>query len=209
MEPDAEALLAFWFGDDVESAAAVEERCKAWFAPSAEFDAAIHARFAALPDRAVARELAHWSREPRSALALVLALDQLPRNLYRGQARSFAYDDAALEAALACLDAGYDAALPPLMATFLYLPLEHAEDLTMQQRCVSLFEALEARAPARLAQRFAGFTDYARTHLDIVKRFGRFPHRNDMLGRDATADEVRYLTTGGETFGTTAAKHEA
>jgi len=199
MSPDA--LLAFWFGADLDSPEAVAERVRFWFEGGPGVDREIRARFGELPERAASGALEHWSGAPRSALALVVALDQLPRNLFRGSARAFAYDGLALETANAALDAGFDRALHPLEAGFLYLPFEHAESVPHQERCVALFEALEARAPAAHRPTLASWADFARRHRDLIARFGRFPHRNPLLGRLPTAAERRHHESGGDTFG--------
>ena len=127
-------------------------------------------------------------------------LDQFPRNLYRGSPRSFAYDSAALDVCRAALARGLDSQLHPLEAVFLYLPLEHAEDLAMQEQCVSLFCRLVARAPAQLSEQFESFAGYAERHHAVIEQFGRFPHRNAALGRQSTPAEISYLRSGGESF---------
>lgn len=201
MSASAEELLGFWFGPDLDAPGAAAERARVWFDGGPEIDREIHARFADLPDRAASGALEAWRGSARSALALVIALDQLPRNLFRGSARAFAYDGLALEAAKAALAAGFDGALHPLEAGFLYLPFEHAESLPEQERCVALFEALEARAPAAHRPMAAEWADFARRHRDLVARFGRFPHRNAALGRISTAAERAHLAAGSESFG--------
>jgi uncharacterized protein (DUF924 family) len=201
MSFDPESVLRFWFGDDLDSPAAVGERSALWFGSDAGFDAALRKRFADAADAAGRGDLDAWSASPRSALALVLLLDQLPRNLHRNDARAFAQDPRALAAALAAIEAGHDRAVHPVEAGFFYLPLEHAEDLALQERCVESFEALGRRAPDGLAGYFARLADYARRHRDVVARFGRFPHRNDALGRATTPGERAYLEGGGERFG--------
>ena len=194
-------LLAFWFGADLDSPEALAERGGFWFDGGAEVDREIRARFADLPDRAASGALDAWRDAPRSALARVLALDQLPRNLFRGSARSFAYDGLALEAAGAALEAGFAAKLHPLEAAFLHLPFEHAERLDCQERSVALSEALAARAPAHLRRTLESWVEFARRHRDVIARFGRFPHRNALLGRLPTAAERAYLASGGDRFG--------
>jgi uncharacterized protein (DUF924 family) len=132
---------------------------------------------------------------------LVLVLDQFPRNIYRCSARAFEFDSLAREVALESISRGFDEALHLLQASFLYLPLEHAEDIGLQQRSVELFEQLASRAPAALRPRFEQFTNYARRHRDVIQRFGRFPHRNGLLNRRSTSAEIVYLESGGDTFG--------
>jgi steroid delta-isomerase-like uncharacterized protein len=199
--PEPEALLAFWFGADLESPAAVGERMRFWFGGEPGVDRELRARFVDWPDRAARGELDAWAAAPRSALARVITLDQLPRNLFRGSARAFAYDALALEAAEAAVAAGFDGALHPIEAGFLYLPFEHAERLEAQQRSVALLEALEARGAPALRSVFAEWADYARRHRAVIERFGRFPHRNAVLGRLPTAAERAWLAAGGESFG--------
>lgn len=193
---DLETLLRFWFGDAATDDAAAARRIATWFEASDGFDAACRGTFADWPDRARRGDFAAWQGSPRGALALALTLDQLPRNLFRGTARAFAYDGAAVDAATAAVERGFDRALAPVEASFLYLPFEHAESPALQERSVALFEALHARAPAALATAFAGFADYARRHRDVIARFGRFPHRNAALGRASTADELAWLADG-------------
>jgi steroid delta-isomerase-like uncharacterized protein len=196
-----EALLAFWFGDDLDAPAAVAERMRVWFEGDPAVDRELRARFGALPDAAASGALDAWRETPRAALARVIALDQLPRNLFRGSARAFAYDALALEAAEHAVAAGFDRALHPLEAGFLYLPFEHAESPALQERSVALFEALAARGGPALGDVLAVWADFARRHRDVIARFGRFPHRNTALGRLPTAAERAYLAAGGESFG--------
>jgi uncharacterized protein (DUF924 family) len=196
----AEEILAFWFGRATADAAAAQARSKLWFRATPAFDRELVQRFGALPDRIRAGEFDAWRLAPRTALARILALDQFPRNLHRGSARAFAYDAAALAAATDALERNHDEALHPLEAVFVYLPFEHAEDAAMQARAVERFERLRARAPRALAALFDGYLDYAQRHARVIARFGRFPHRNDILGRPATAAELAYLAGGGQRF---------
>ena len=197
----AQDLLDFWFADALTSTAAAMARNRVWFANDPAFDAELTQRFGALPECAQQGKLDDWARTPPLALARILALDQLPRNIFRGLTEAYAFDAAAQAAATAAWGGGHDAALHPLQAAFVYLPFEHAEELGMQMRSVELFEALEARAPTGLEQLFAGFADYARRHRAVISRFGRFPHRNEVLRRVSTAEEQAYLAEGGERFG--------
>lgn len=188
-----ERLLAFWFADAATDDAAAAPRIATWFEANGAFDGACRAEFADRPDRARRGEFDAWRETPRGALALVIALDQLPRNLFRGTARAFAYDEAARAVASVAVESGFDRTLAPIEASFVYLPFEHAEDLALQERSVALFEALTTRAPASLAAAFASFADYARRHRDVIARFGRFPHRNAALGRASSEAEVAWL----------------
>jgi len=190
---DPEDLLRFWFADAAADDAAARARVGVWFAESAPFDERCRAGFATWPERAARGELDAWLTQPRPALALVLTLDQLPRNLFRGEPRAFAYDAHARAAATAAVDARFDERLAPVEASFLYLPFEHAEDTAAQERSVALFERLVPRASPALRPTFEEFLDYARRHRDVIARFGRFPHRNETLGRESTADERVWL----------------
>jgi uncharacterized protein (DUF924 family) len=172
-----------------------------WFEGSRDFDREIAERFAPAIELAAAGELDDWHGDARSALALVLCLDQFPRNVFRGSSLAFESDALALEVALASIAVGHDSELPPLAASIFYLPLEHAEDLAQQELGVELFEALEQRAPVELADLFASFCNFARRHREVIRRFGRFPHRNAVLGRVSSDAEERYLRAGGDDFG--------
>jgi uncharacterized protein (DUF924 family) len=201
MTATPESVLRFWFGDNLDSPAAVDERSRLWFEGSRDFDGLIREQFEDLPASAKQGQLDSWRLGARSNLALVLVLDQLPRNLYRGSALCFSYDSLAYEVAVTALEQGVDAELAPLEATFLYLPFEHAEDVGAQARSVSLFRSLLDRAPATHHPHFESFLSYAVRHREVIERFGRFPHRNALLGRPSTEEERSYLESGGETFG--------
>mgnify|MGYP001173726566 CR=1 FL=1 len=189
MTADEAEVLAFWFG-----APPLAVRAE-WFRKDPAFDEAIRARFGGLVDDAIDGRLPAPSAAPEAVLARLILLDQFPRNLFRGQARAFAGDAQALAMALDLIDRGGEGALHPLQRWFVYLPLEHAEDLALQERCVALFTALAAEAPG-----FDSALDYAGRHRDVIRRFGRFPHRNAALGRESTADELAYLATPGSGF---------
>jgi len=191
MSPTAEAVLAFWFA---------EESAARWFAGDAAFDAQIRCRFAAVVEAAAEGKLDGWARTPLGWLALLIVLDQFSRNLYRRDARAWAQDARALSLAQAGIARGDDRQLPPLQRVFTYLPLEHAEDLALQDRSVALFEALRAEVGPQQRASFEGFLDYARRHREVIARFGRFPHRNAVLGRASTAEEALYLAQPGAGF---------
>jgi uncharacterized protein (DUF924 family) len=196
----ADEVLDFWFGDALDSPEAALARCLVWFQGGDEFDQEIRRRFGSLPGRAQRDEFVAWARAPRSALALVIVLDQFPRNLFRGTARAFECDARARSVAREALEAGHDLELDPLEATFLYLPFEHSEDLRDQHHCVALYEQLVKRVPSGQTALYEQSVDYARRHRDTIERFGRFPHRNQALGRQPTPEEVAYLDQGGDTF---------
>lgn len=199
--PEASEILEFWFADALANPAALEARVQCWFGADAELDAGICERFEALPERARNGELDAWLGDSRAAVALILVLDQFPRNLWRGKVGAFECDDRALEIALGWIDRGDDLVVEAPLAVFGYLPLEHAEDTALQRRSLACYEALEARVGPSWQKCFQGFTAYARSHQEIVERFGRFPHRNEALGRSTTEAESAWLRAGGETFG--------
>ena len=177
-------ILAFW-------REAGRER---WYTRDDAFDAEIRRRFLALWQKAVAGELASWEDSDAGALALVIVLDQFPRNMFRGDPRTFSSDALAREVARRAIDRGVDRRVDPVLREFLYLPFMHSEHLPDQEHCVALFQnadnvANEADSAENLK--------YARVHADIIRRFGRFPHRNRVLGRTTTEDEQAFLDGGG------------
>jgi uncharacterized protein (DUF924 family) len=190
-DPRAAAVLAFWFAPG---------NAAHWFDGDAAFDERIRTLFAADAAAAAAGRLDGWAARPADWLALLILLDQFPRNLYRGDARAWAQDAGAQRIALSGIAEGHDGRLPPLWRVFAYLPLEHAEDIALQRRSVALFEALCAQAPPEQRARCANFLDYARRHGEVIARFGRFPHRNAVLGRASTAEEQAYLAQPGAGF---------
>jgi uncharacterized protein (DUF924 family) len=186
--PTATEVLAFWFGE-----VAGPSRAE-WFRKDSAFDAQIRSRFGRLHEAASRRQLEDWRAAPEPMLALVIVLDQFSRNLYRGDVRAFAQDAHALECAREALARGDDAGLLPVQRQFLYLPLEHSEDLADQVRCVELMRSLEAFEATR------GLTQWAEKHRVIIARFGRFPHRNVVLGRASTPEELEFLKQPGSSF---------
>ncbi len=177
----ADEVLEFWFAESTRPS---------WFARSEAFDALVRAKLGPLHERAVLGELDAWAADPRGALALVLLLDQAPRNLHRGSARSFASDAAALRLARAVVDAGLDKGLSEVEKAFLYLPFEHSESLADQDRCLALTAGLGDPL----------WHNFAVKHREIIARFGRFPHRNAVLGRESTAEELEFLKQPGSGF---------
>ena len=182
--------MRFWFGTDTDYGKAR----KVWFEKNPAFDLEIRERFLPLHEYAAAGELDEWRARPGDCLALVIALDQYPRNLFRGQARAFACDAQALDAARYALGLGHDADMLPVERLFLYLPFEHSESLEDQWRAIALI--------ARLAPwpETADTVPYAVRHWEIVRRFGRFPHRNAALGRTSTPEEIEFLKQPGSGF---------
>jgi len=196
----AHALLDLWFGDAPPDPATARERSKIWFQATPSFDELLRSRFVDLPNRLCAGEFAHWRNSPRTALARIVALDQIPRNVFRGTSAAFAFDALAQEAAIEAVERQFDRALHPIEAVFVYLPFEHAEHEELQQRSIALFSALRKRSPAALDDLFDSYVDYAQRHANVITQFGRFPHRNATLGRAETAAEAAYLAGGGQRF---------
>ncbi|MFQ5954810.1 MAG: DUF924 family protein [Kiloniellales bacterium] len=167
-------ILDFWFALEAEAR---------WFETDAAFDQEIGERFRADYERAAGGGLADWQSSPEGVLALILLLDQFPRNMFRGTARAFATDDAAAEVAERAIADGFDHGLSAAQCRFLYMPFQHSESLARQRRSVELFRRLNL--PKSL--------DYAERHLRVIERFGRFPHRNKTLGRTSTPEEEAFL----------------
>lgn len=192
MNDTTQSILDFWFlppDDPGHGRYRVE-----WFRKDAAFDAEIARRFGAEIEAALAG-CRTVGASPAAQLAQILLLDQFTRNVYRDTPRAFAGDTAALALATAMVAAGADASLAPLQRWFVYLPFEHSEDLAVQERSVALFAAFDQSRPE-----FASAYDYAVRHRDIVARFGRFPHRNAILGRRSTPEEIDFLTQPGSGF---------
>jgi len=189
-----EAVLEFWF-DAKPGTSGYGRMREVWFeGKNPAFDAEVRARLGAAHERATARALEDWIAAPRSALALVLLLDQVPRNVFRGLPRAYASDGQARETARAALARGHDRTLLPNERLFLYLPFEHSETLSDQDRMIELAQGLAAFPDT------AEIMAAARRHREIVARFGRFPHRNAVLGRASTAEEIAFLQEPNSSF---------
>lgn len=195
-----ENILNFWFGPSGNAAEIAKRQRGLWFGKSAANDQAVAEQFAATLLAAAAGQLDHWSGTPRGRLALIIVLDQFPHHIHRGQPQAFAAAPQALTLCLAALTAGDGQQLAPIERVFLYLPLEHAESNAMQERSVLLFEKLVHEAAVDERPLFDDFLSYARKHREVVARFGRFPHRNAILGRPSTDDELAFLKQPGSRF---------
>jgi uncharacterized protein (DUF924 family) len=197
-QPDS--VLDFWFGLSGSAAEVAGRQGRLWFGKSPENDLAVAEQFSATLLAATAGQLDHWAETPRGRLALVIVLDQFPHHIHRDQPQAFATDPQALALSLAALAVGEDQKLVSIERVFLYLPLEHAESVEMQDRSVALYEKLAHEAAPDERALFDNFLDYARRHRDVVVRFGRFPHRNVILGRASTAEELEFLKQPGSRF---------
>lgn len=187
MDP-IEDVLDFWFGRPPGP------RRKAWFEKDALFDESIRTRFLTLHNAAAGGAFAAWTETAKGALALIVLTDQFPRNLFRGSGRAFATDAIALAAAKHVVGKGWDAGMLPVERMFVYLPFEHSETLTEQDRSCALFAPLNDFAETSDA------VEYSEKHRAIIRRFGRFPHRNAALGRQSTAEETEFLKQPGSGF---------
>jgi uncharacterized protein (DUF924 family) len=188
-DPRAAAVLDFWFGAPPLAARA------AWFRKDAAFDAAIRARFGGLVEEALAGGLADWGATAPTALARIVVLDQFTRNVLRDTPRAFAGDARALAAAREVVARGMDRSLAAVQRWFVYLPFEHAEDRAAQAESMRLFGQLAADDAS-----MADALEWARRHQEVIERFGRFPHRNEVLGRASTPAEIEFLAQPGSRF---------
>ncbi|MGB3633823.1 MAG: DUF924 family protein [Rubrobacteraceae bacterium] len=184
-------ILDFWFGREDEEG--YGEFREAWFQKDEAFDDQVRERFLDDYERAARGEYDGWREKPESCLALVILLDQFPRNLFRDDPRTHATDDKALDASREVIQKGFDKELLPFQRHFLYMPFMHSESLEDQQRSVALFQELAEEGGPDVKE-------YAEGHRDIVERFGRFPHRNEILGRETTPEEAKFLEQPGSSF---------
>lgn len=195
-----ESLLDWWFGPSNSAAQAAAARNGLWFGKRDEQDVEARERFGTLVEQALAGGLQEWSADPRGWLAKVLLLDQLPRMIYRDTPLAFAGDALAQPLVEEGVTLGWDRQLPAIQRVFIYLVFEHAESIPQQLRAMQLFGELNEAAADAEREVFAGFLDYAERHLRIIERFGRFPHRNETLGRSSTDAELRFLLEPGSSF---------
>lgn len=186
LPPRAQAVLDFWFGPPGDPAR--EQHRAIWFKSTAEFDAALRREFLADYEAAAAGALRAWEISAEGALAVVLLLDQVPRNIFRNTPRAYTTDPAARAAADRALERGFDQTVPAAWRLFFYMPFHHSEDLADQQRSLALFTALP-----RNPDRSGSLRRYGRPYIEVIERFGRFPHRNAILGRPSTDEEIEFL----------------
>ena len=200
MDSAVEDILVFWFGSTDLTALAGDEKQQMWWQGGAVLDGTIQERFDALLADAGAGRLDGWCSTLAGRLALIILLDQFSRNIHRGTPGAFAMDPRAQALCLEALDQGLEQHLGLHQRTFLLMPLEHAEDLSRQQRCMAEFARLAAEVPEEQVGMATYLIGFAQKHYDIIARFGRFPHRNGFLGRTHTPGEAAWLAEGGESF---------
>lgn len=198
----AREILDYWFGPDPLAPGNLSDRLHLWFGSDdppevvAERDATLLRRFQSAMDAAASGQLDHWAGSPRRLLALVLLLDQFPRHAWRGRARAYAQDHRAMAFALDGLATGADAALSLIERLFLYLPLQHAESPGVQEESIAAYRRLAAEAPAGHRELFDATLRFAEQQQSVIRKFNRFPHRNSILSRRSTPEELEYLATG-------------
>jgi len=195
-----ESILSFWFGAAMDNLTVAHQQSKLWWSKSDELDGQIRERFEPLLLAMAKGETDCFPGTARGRLAQIVLFDQFPRNMYRGTPAAFATDPIAQKLALSAQNDGDEVQLRLIERVFLYLPLVHAEDRTLQALAVERFEALSAEANEDESSLFQGYLEFAIRHRDIIKRFGRFPHRNAILGRQSTPEEIEFLKQPGSSF---------
>ena len=188
-----DAILAFWFKEAALSTPQIDRRMDTWFGEDPVFDAMVQNEFADDVEKASDGKLDHWAHKPKGRLALILLLDQFRRNIHRGTAEAFARDKQALKLCVEGAMKKKDQGLTPIQRVFFYMPLQHAESLKVQEKGVQLFNKLAEAVSPTYRETFATIAQFAELHRDIIACFGRFPHRNKVLGRDNTPEEDEYL----------------
>ncbi len=194
-------ILSFWFKDHELTAPQIDARMETWFGEDPVFDHEIEKEFAGDVEAASRGALDHWARHPQGRLALILLLDQFRRNIYRGTAKAFEKDKVALKLCVEGAMEKKDKGLTPIQRVFFYMPLQHAESRKVQAKSVDIFRKLADAVSPTYRETFETVVQFAELHRDIVERFGRFPHRNKLLGRKNTPDEEEYLAGDTITFG--------
>ena len=201
MDFDVDTILEFWFGGSAESEEEFQRRMDMWFINPVLFDQAVQ-QFEPAIEFVANGHASDLESDPKGILALIITLDQFPRNIYRGTPQAFAYDNEALRLAKKVIDSGLDNSMAYLELLFAYMPLQHSEDPQVQNLSVKMFNLLVDVATTEIQSESAKESvKYAEMHRDIIERFGRFPHRNEILGRESTAEELQFLADGAETFG--------
>jgi uncharacterized protein (DUF924 family) len=213
---DALRIREFWFGKSLTGplpgqgemasrAVAFSRRASLWFEANPQLqgqqDELIRSSFQGLVERAARGELAGWADSPRRRLSLIILLDQFPRHIYRGTPQAFAHDAEALALTLSGMQLAADGALNIIERLFFYMPLQHTESTEVQDESVSAYRRLVSESPAELKSTFESALESAEEHRALIRQFGRFPHRNQLLGRDNTTEEEAYFKKGGERFG--------
>jgi|TARA_Y100000310_G_scaffold345044_1_gene461363 uncharacterized protein (DUF924 family) len=201
MTDSYEEILTFWLGQAPDHKETIRIKSSIWFTGTKELDQEIRVRFETSLTACIDGELADWQEMPRGRLASIIMLDQFSRNIYRGSEQAFSQDHLAQELVLRGLDQGDPASLGIIERCFYYMPLHHAEQPEQQSTVVELLAALLAAATADTVETVRAFHRSAVEHRDVITRFGRFPHRNQVLQRESTPEEIEYLQAGGKRYG--------
>lgn len=196
-----EAVLAFWFREHALSAPQIDHRMDIWFGEDPVFDHEIEREFRNDVEAASDGRLMHWANTPRGRLALILLLDQFRRNIYRGTADAFSHDKMALKLCVEGAMDKKDSGLSPIEKVFFYMPLQHSESKKVQAKSVALYSRLAEAVTPTYRETFETIAQFAELHADIVETFGRFPHRNALLGRGNSPEEAEYLAGDAADFG--------
>ncbi len=193
-------ILDFWFGDSTDDVQIIEQKSSLWWRKDEELDREIESAFSDGLKRLIAGQLTAWKQDAESLLAMVILADQFSRNIYRNKAKAFAQDELALALTVEGLETRVDLKLGIVQRIFFYMPLEHSESLSIQDCSVEMFEQLCESAPENARQKIKRNLDYAISHRDVIEKFGRFPHRNAILGRESRPEEIEYLKQSGSGF---------
>ena len=196
-----EQILSFWFKEQELSAPQIDRRMDIWFGEDPVFDHDIEKEFADDIEKASEGKLNHWADEPHGRLALIILIDQFRRNIYRGTLKAFSHDKVALKLCVEGAVEKKDKGLTPIQRVFFYMPLQHAESAKVQAKSVELYERLAESVSPTLQETFLTVAKFAELHKDIIDQFGRFPHRNVLLGRENTPEEDEYLAGDSPDFG--------
>lgn len=196
-----DAILAFWFKEQALSAPQIDRRMDIWFSEDAIFDHEIKKNFADDVEAASEGKLNHWAADAHGRLAVILLIDQFRRNIYRGTADAFSHDKLALKLCVEGAMEKKDQSLTPIQRVFFYMPLQHAESRRVQEKSLALYERLADAVSPTYRETFLTVAQFAELHKDIIDQFGRFPHRNKLLGRDNTSEEQQYLDGDSPDFG--------
>jgi uncharacterized protein (DUF924 family) len=193
-------ILHYWFGDKKSAGEINDEKKSLWWAKIDDTDQEITDRFESITREISSGERTEWQATPEGLLASIICVDQFPRNMYRGTPDSFAFDPVALGFANLMIDKGWDQALRPVYRLFGYLPFEHSETRSDQDKAVRLIGAIRDDAAVTEKELFENFFQFARRHCEVIEQFGRFPHRNEILGRESTQAELAFLEKPGSSF---------
>ncbi len=195
-----DSILEFWFGDATSNQEVNDRKKALWWSKNDQTDREITERFESITNAVYRGEMSQMQRSARGLLASIICLDQFPRNMYRGTAESFSFDQTALRLAIEMVDKSWDQTLLPVYRVFAWLPFEHSEDIAMQHKSLMLYDNLRNSVEPDEREMFDGYYQFAYRHFEIIERFGRYPHRNQILARESTAEELAFLSQPGSSF---------